>query len=103
MPEFIRVAKLADFSGSGLLKVMVKNQPVLLVRLGETVRAVSNACTHAEGNLDEGELIDGEIECPVHGSRFDLMTGEAKTPPATQPLPLYQVKMEGEDIHGAID
>ncbi len=103
MSDFIRVAKLADFPGSGLLKVTVKDQPVLLVRLGPTVRAVSNACTHAEGNLDEGELIDGQIECPVHGSRFDPNTGEAKSLPATQPLPVYQAKIEDEDIYVSID
>ena len=62
--------------------------------------ALGDVCSHAESSLSEGEvdLDDDTIECPRHGSVFDLCTGRPKSLPATLPVPSFPVKVEGETI-----
>jgi 3-phenylpropionate/trans-cinnamate dioxygenase ferredoxin component len=75
--------------------------PVCVVNLGEDgFRAVGDVCSHAEAYLHEGEVDveEGTIECPLHGSVFDLTTGAAKTLPATRPVPVYEVTVDGDDL-----
>jgi 3-phenylpropionate/trans-cinnamate dioxygenase ferredoxin component len=67
---------------------------------GEGFRVVDAICSHAHYFLDEGELDveDETIECPKHGSTFDLNTGRPRTLPATQPVEVFAVKVEGHDV-----
>ena len=58
------------------------------------VFAIGDRCSHAEASLAEGEVFDHEVECPRHGSEFDLRTGKALSLPATRPVPTYQVSVE---------
>lgn len=67
---------------------------VAVFRLGEEIVAIGDRCSHAEASLSEGEVFDGAVECPRHGSEFDLRTGEALNLPATKPVPIYQVTVE---------
>jgi 3-phenylpropionate/trans-cinnamate dioxygenase ferredoxin subunit len=61
---------------------------------------IGDECSHADYSLSEGDVWEDEreIECPKHGSTFDLKTGEPQTLPATQPVPTYEVKVEGDDV-----
>ena len=59
-----------------------------MFRVGDVVYAIGDRCSHAEASLAEGEIFDGEVECPRHGSAFDLATGMPQTLPATRPVPL---------------
>jgi 3-phenylpropionate/trans-cinnamate dioxygenase ferredoxin component len=73
------------------------HRPVAVVNLGEEgFRAIDAICSHAHYFLDEGEVdVDfGSIECPKHGSTFDLGTGRPTTLPATQPVRVWNVKVE---------
>jgi 3-phenylpropionate/trans-cinnamate dioxygenase ferredoxin subunit len=72
---------------------------------GGEFRAVDTICSHALSYLDEGEVdVDFEtIECPKHGSTFDLNTGRPRTLPATQPVRAYAVKLDGDDILIEVD
>lgn len=74
-------------------RVDVGGVAVAVVRIGDDVYAIGDVCSHAKVSLSEGEVIEGacEIECPKHGSAFDLRTGEAVTLPATQPVPVFAV------------
>jgi 3-phenylpropionate/trans-cinnamate dioxygenase ferredoxin component len=77
------------------------HRPIAVVNLGEEgFRAVDAICSHAHYFLDEGEVdVDfGTIECPKHGSTFDLETGRPTTLPATQPVRVFDVKLEGDDV-----
>ena len=68
--------------------------------------AVSDVCTHDDGELvsDQGKLIDiCQLECPRHGARFDVKTGEAKRMPAVAPIKTYKVKVLGDEIEIGID
>jgi 3-phenylpropionate/trans-cinnamate dioxygenase ferredoxin component len=62
--------------------------------------AIGDRCSHADYSLSEGDVWadDHEIECPKHGSTFDLRTGEPQSLPATQPVPVYPVRVEGDDV-----
>lgn len=61
--------------------------------------AVSNVCTHAHALMVGGILEDYELECPLHGARFDIRTGKVLCPPASRPLTRYEVKIEDGRIY----
>lgn len=80
------------------VKVNLGNEDVCVTRIGEEVFAVADICTHSEASLSEGEVSDHKIECWLHGAEFDLRTGEALTPPATEALETFAVHREGDTI-----
>lgn len=95
---FQEVAKLADIPEGAALGIEFEGHDLALVRDGETVYCIKDWCSHAEIPLSDGDVEGCEIECFLHGSRFDLRTGKALTPPATEPVPVYQTKIEGETV-----
>jgi 3-phenylpropionate/trans-cinnamate dioxygenase ferredoxin subunit len=77
------------------------DREVCLVNLGaDGVRAISAECSHAHAYMDEGDVDvdDHTIECPRHGSVFDLDTGAAKSLPATSPVQVFGVRVEDDDV-----
>jgi len=95
---FHPVASLDDLAEGFPSKVDVDGVPVCLVRAQGEVFAINDICSHGQVSLSEGEVDDGEIECWLHGSRFDLRTGEAKSLPATEPVAVYPVKVEAGKV-----
>ncbi len=79
-------------------KVMLGGQQVLLANVKGKFYAIGNVCTHVGGPLDKGRLDSHEVECPLHGSRFDVTTGQVKRGPAARPEPVYEVKVEGSEV-----
>ena len=73
---------------------------IALVRIGDDFYAIGDRCSHADYSLSEGEVWadEREIECWKHGSTFSLLTGEPQTLPATVPVPVYSVRVEGGDV-----
>jgi nitrite reductase/ring-hydroxylating ferredoxin subunit len=65
---------------------------LLVVRIGDTVHVLHNVCAHAGGPLNEGELVDGCIQCPWHGSRFQLTDGTARRGPTVYDQPSYELR-----------
>ena len=100
--EFTRVCALSDLPAEGALGVEVAGEPVVLARTGGEVFALRDVCSHAEVPLSEGEIYDHTVECWLHGSCFDLRTGQPTGPPATEPVPVYPVKIEGNDVYVAL-
>jgi 3-phenylpropionate/trans-cinnamate dioxygenase ferredoxin subunit len=95
--SLVEVCKLADVPVPGALAVMVESVPVAVVRDSDGgVHALRDICSHADVALSEGEVDGCTLECWLHGSRFDVRTGEPSGPPATRPVPVYLVKVEGE-------
>lgn len=76
----------------------VNGVSVCVARVGEEVFAVADTCTHSEASLSEGEISGFKIECWLHGAEFDLRSGEALTPPATQSLQKFKVTRNGNQI-----
>ncbi|MEU6742891.1 non-heme iron oxygenase ferredoxin subunit [Streptosporangium sandarakinum] len=95
---FEKVCKLGDVPDGGVIAVEVEGTPVALVRKGQEVFALHDVCSHAEVALSEGDVYDETLECWLHGSCFDLRTGKPTGPPATRPVPVYQVKIDGDDV-----
>ena len=98
MSEYTRVCALSDVPDNGALAVEIDDTPVAIVKAEGELFAINNICSHAEVELSDGEVYDHTIECWLHGSCFDLRSGKPTGPPATQPVPVYQVKTEGGDV-----
>ena len=96
----VRACALSDLADAGAHQVDVGGCPVALVRLGDTVHAIGDTCSHAEVSLAEGIVDTAEcaLECWKHGSLFSLESGEALTLPATRPVPIYVVRVDGDDV-----
>jgi 3-phenylpropionate/trans-cinnamate dioxygenase ferredoxin component len=103
MTEFVKACALRDVPDGGAVSVELNGEPVAVVKTGDGVYAIRDVCSHAEVSLSEGEIYDHTIECWLHGSCFDLRTGEPTGLPATEPVPVYPVKIEGEDVLVAIE
>lgn len=95
---FVRAAKLSDVPEGQAVVVTLGETEVALGNVAGKIYAVANLCTHDGGPLGQGELLDHQIECPRHGARFDLRSGAVRTLPAVVPIPIYEVKVEGEEI-----
>ena len=92
--------KLSDLEPGTAHRVLVGDVPVAVVRIEDSVYAIGDICSHAEVSLSGGEVFgeEREIECPQHGSVFSLVTGEPDTLPATQPVPVYDVTVDGDTV-----
>jgi len=101
-PLFTRACALSDLPVEGVIGVEVGGEPVAIARVAGEVFAVRDVCSHAEVPLSEGEVYDHTVECWLHGSCFDLRTGQPTGPPATVPVPVYPVKIEGDDVYVAV-
>ena len=98
MSEFIRACALSEVPEEGAVGVEVAAVPVAIVRAEGEIYAIRDVCSHEEVPLSEGEVYDHTVECWLHGSCFDLRTGKPTGPPATQAVPTYQVKIDGDDV-----
>jgi nitrite reductase/ring-hydroxylating ferredoxin subunit len=99
MSDWVRVASITDVKPGNVIQVEVDEEPVCLANTGEELLATSDICSHEYVELSGGWLEGHEIECPQHGSMFNMRTGEVLNPPATQPIPVYEVRVEGEDVY----
>ena len=101
---FARACAVADVPEAGGLRVVLDGIPVAVVRDEDgDLHAIGDTCSHAEVSLSEGEVDGCTIECWLHGSRFDLRTGKPTGMPATEPVPVYPVKIEDDDVLVAIE
>jgi 3-phenylpropionate/trans-cinnamate dioxygenase ferredoxin subunit len=102
----VTVAKASEIPEGEARRFTVDGQAIAVANLGEgEFRALGAICSHAQAFLDEGE-VDPDletIECPRHGSTFDLETGKPKSLPATTPVPAFRVKVEDNDVKVEID
>lgn len=95
-----RVAGLDDLAPGELRQAHADGVPLCLARLdsGE-VYAISDLCSHEEIELSDGDLQGVEVECPAHGSRFNVLTGAADGFPAEHPVRTYPVTVAGGDVY----
>jgi 3-phenylpropionate/trans-cinnamate dioxygenase ferredoxin component len=94
------VAKLDDIPDGDMRQVVVRGDLVGLYRVGGAVYAIGDICTHEEAYLSEGDFEPDEleVECPLHGSRFNVATGEVRILPATRPVDVFDTRIEGDEI-----
>ncbi|HSF52012.1 MAG TPA: Rieske 2Fe-2S domain-containing protein [Nitrososphaeraceae archaeon] len=96
--DFVKVADTTDIQPSHMKEVQVAGESICIVNVEGKYYAIGNICTHEGGPLADGTLVGYEVECPWHASKFDVRTGEVKEPPASEPEPVYQIKVDGNNI-----
>ncbi|TCO48911.1 non-heme iron oxygenase ferredoxin subunit [Actinocrispum wychmicini] len=94
----IRACALSELDDKKPLAVEVGDVAIVLVRDGDEVHALRDECSHASLSLSEGEVTRKGIECWLHGSCFDLRTGQPSSPPATEPVDVYPVRVDGDEV-----
>ncbi len=100
MEDLVRVAAIEDIPPGERLLVELEGIRIAVFNLDGDYYAIEDVCTHDGGPLVEGEVLDGgQVECPRHGARFDIRTGEALSMPAFEPTPSYEVQIDGGDIY----
>jgi 3-phenylpropionate/trans-cinnamate dioxygenase ferredoxin component len=92
------VAKLSELSEATPVRVDVDGVPVCLVRLGDEVKAIHDTCSHQQWSLADGMVWGNGVECSLHGSTFDLDTGDPSSLPATTPVPAFLVEVDGDEV-----
>ncbi len=88
------VGPLSEFPVNEVRRVDVDGTPVCVARSEAGVYALTDRCTHADVALSEGEVVDNTIECWLHGSLFDLATGQPTCPPASEPVATWRVVID---------
>jgi 3-phenylpropionate/trans-cinnamate dioxygenase ferredoxin subunit len=98
-----KAANLSDLPENAAVAVEIDGVDVALVRTADKVFAIRDVCSHAEVPLSEGEVTfddqgTPEIECWLHGSTFNLRNGRPVIFPATEPVPVYPVTVDGDAV-----
>jgi 3-phenylpropionate/trans-cinnamate dioxygenase ferredoxin subunit len=95
-----RLCQVGEIEPGTARRFEVGPHRICLVRVGEDFYAIGDRCSHADFSLAEGEVYpdEREIECWKHGSTFSLVDGKPQSLPATRPVPVYDVKREGDDV-----
>ena len=96
----VRICAFDELEPNTARKFEIGRTKVCVVRIGDDLYAIDDTCSHADYSLAEGEVYDEEreIECWKHGSTFSLVDGEPQTLPATRPVPVYDVELDGDEI-----
>src|SRR6201990_540127 len=96
--SFVRVRAVSDLAHGEAISVVLGGDEIAVVETEGEVFAIRDWCSHAAVPLSEGEVDGFTIECWLHGSCFDLRSGRPTAMPATEPVPVYPVKIEGDDV-----
>lgn len=96
----LRLCATDDVRDGSALAFDAAGTRVCVARIGHEWFAIGDVCSHADFALSDGEVWadECEIECPKHGAMFSLRTGEAQTLPATVPVPVFAIRIEGNDV-----
>lgn len=98
MPDWKRVAAASEIPEGEARVYRVNGKRIAVCRVNDELFAIDDVCTHDGGPLGQGTLDGYEIECPRHGARFDVRTGQVTALPAVIPIKTYGIKVEGEDV-----
>jgi nitrite reductase/ring-hydroxylating ferredoxin subunit len=105
--QYVAVAKIDDLAPGEMMEVDVMGHEIALFNVDGELYATGNICTHAYTHLTDGDFYEDMrgwvVECPLHGSQFDVTTGEAVSLPATGNAGKYDVKVvDGEILVGIV-
>ena len=102
MADYLRACAVGDLADDSAISVELDGVPVCVAKTEGEVFAIYDVCSHADVPLSEGEVCEGTVECWLHGSRFDLRSGHPTSLPANRPVPVYPVKIDGDDVFVAV-
>jgi len=95
----VEVGELDTLPRDRGIRVTIREERIAVFRVDSEVYAIGDRCSHAEASLAEGEVFGHQVECPRHGSEFDMTTGQALSLPATRPVPTYPVSIEEGTVY----
>jgi naphthalene 1,2-dioxygenase system ferredoxin subunit len=95
---WIRAAESGEVAEGEVIGVAVGGRYIAIYNIDGEFFATDDICTHAYARLSDGWLDRNEIECPLHAGRFDIKTGAATAPPCVDPIKIYPVRVEGDEI-----
>jgi 3-phenylpropionate/trans-cinnamate dioxygenase ferredoxin subunit len=100
MTTYVSVARVDEIPAGTARAFSIAGQAIAIFNCGGQLYATANICSHDYAELHEGYLDDDDctVECPLHGSLFDLRSGAARTLPATKPVKVYELRVEGDEI-----
>ncbi len=103
MAEFHKLAAADDVAPGEIKQYLVEDRFVALCNVEGEFHAFEDVCTHQFTHLSEGEFTDSEVKCPLHGAKFDVKTGAAKSLPAVKPVPKHGVRVENGNVYVALN
>ena len=100
MTTLERLCRVDEIAPGTARRFDVGHHRICVVRIGDDFYAIGDRCSHEDYSLCEGEIWEEEreVECWKHGSTFSLVTGEPQSLPATRPVPVYEIQVEGDDV-----
>ena len=96
--RFIEAGKAGELRPGTMRRVDLEGRRILLANVAGRICAADDTCTHEEASLSTGALHGALVKCPLHGSRFNVCTGEALEEPAEDALRTYPVRVEGDRV-----
>ncbi len=99
----VRLAALSELPMGRGVRISVEGHRIAVFRIGDSVYAIGDQCSHAEASLADGELFDHTVECPRHGSEFDVRTGAPQSLPATRPVGRYEIEIAGDEVFTTLE
>jgi nitrite reductase/ring-hydroxylating ferredoxin subunit len=100
--EFHKLGTVDEVGPGEIKQYLVEDRFVALCNVEGKFLAFEDVCTHQFTHLSEGEFTDSEVKCPLHGAKFDVKTGAAKSLPAVKPVPKHEVKVENGNVYVAL-
>ena len=95
--EYVAVARVEDLPPGEMMEVDIQGEEIALFNLDGGIFAIDDACTHEGGTLSEGPVQGDEVVCPSCGSRFSIVSGQARGLPAMEDVASYRVRITGDD------
>ncbi|HXX88024.1 MAG TPA: non-heme iron oxygenase ferredoxin subunit [Candidatus Acidoferrum sp.] len=95
---FVKVLQEKDLAANEMRGVQADGNKILVANISGKYYAIGNVCTHMGCSLSDGKLFGENVECPCHGSNYNVKTGNLVKGPAKKPEPAYQVKVEGGQV-----
>ena len=99
MGGYVKACEVSDIPPGSMHPVDIDEKKLMIVNVDGKMHAVDRVCTHETADLSTGFLIGSVVTCPLHLSRFDVVTGDVENPPATVPLTTYRLKIEGTSVY----
>ncbi len=101
--DFVKICRDDEIADGEIRQARVGDSSILLARYDGRLYALDDFCSHDGAALGDGDIVDGQIQCPRHGARFDLKTGAATQMPAVVGIETFDVKIDNGDIYVAIE
>ena len=98
--KLVRLCSRGEIDSGSARRFDIGGHRIAVVRIEDDFYALGDRCSHANVSLAEGDVYadEKEIECWKHGSTFSLVTGQPQSLPATKPVPVYEIQVEGDDV-----